>query len=300
MLILIGNKFKSFRSILVRPSLISNQLGTFIMSQLDSRRRSASNCQSDLSPVRNSANASGSCDEDQLDVGKCGDADLQQPRCDGEGYFLDEKSWLPVLDNTDNPVPVKCDSRVRPDSPREMTSDVNRQSTVGLKTPDPTLLVEPPKLRRALAYMEFDDGDCEPDENTKLFACHLYNTTKNGLGDDSLQLCHKNKMATRIPDGIAGRWRARMCRALKQNIFAKLTKRDVPVPDTDERDSVTRWINSSPSELVESDRVTTWDLEQCTNKHRPYQDLFHQFVANDIVTNPVSSSDSVQNESNQY
>ncbi|TPP64708.1 hypothetical protein FGIG_06221 [Fasciola gigantica] len=263
------------------------------MSQAEPQRRSASNRPTDLSPVLNVTSSSDLCEEDQLDVGKCGDADLQQPRCDGEGYFVGDRHWRPLADMVDDSVPAKLESQIESNGIVEPSANSDRHTSADFRSPEPMFLVEPPKLRRALAYLEFDDGDCEPDESTKLFNCHLCDPTKYCLCDQTMRLGQKSKMTGQISDGSTGRWRTRVYRVFKENIFHKLTKREpsVHATNTDEGDSSTReaFSSSDPNEPSDTRARHHQVVDECTNKHRPQQDLFHQFTVNDLKIDSGSS-----------
>ncbi|KAA0189162.1 hypothetical protein FBUS_08380 [Fasciolopsis buskii] len=264
------------------------------MSQTESRRLSASSCQNDLTPGLNLASPSGLCENDQLDVGKCGDADLQQPRCDGEGFCVGDKHWRPLAAMMDRAASTKLDSQADSDGIVETTTNMDIYPSSDFKSPEPMILAEPPKLRRALAYMEFD-GDCEPDLSEKLFTCHLCNTTKCGLCDETMHLCHKDRTAGQIATGPTGRLRARVCRVLKENTLHKLTGRETSshTANTDEGDSSARWEESRPSDLSDrSSKAGSYRFlyDEYTNKHRPQYDLFHQFTMNDLAVDSGSAN----------
>ncbi|KAA3675338.1 uncharacterized protein DEA37_0000077 [Paragonimus westermani] len=215
------------------------------------------------------------CVRDSMSVGKCGDADGPSLEYDDYQHVcLEGQCWRGSVQNNPgssaNPI-YTTQSKLKPERKVQMRIGQRRRSSSHSKSLDSVHLNEPPKLRRGLAYLDFEDGDCEPDDGMTTRLTHT--TPESGPDDNSVEPTNDAKL-----NGSIARWRLRMCRVLKQNLFVRLTKREVR--DTNESQPVVDTRDSTGSNRLSS--VTGFQPE-----HLPSADLFHQFgFSNEIQTVP--------------
>lgn len=202
---------------------------------------------------------------DSMGISKCGDADAlpevcTECRCD---HPNPDQPWsAPGHNTTAN---LLCPTHQSFECQTKCDMDSGQRSTGYSNSPDSVYLTEPPKLRRALAYMDLDEGDCAPD--TCFQSCVTFHTSSENTtlmpGREQKQPCPQ-----------VHRWRARMCRALRQPHFNFL------LPRRENRSSAGQRLarHNGLSNEVETYESATYSSEaQCIQEHLPSGDLFHQF-----------------------
>ncbi|KER26799.1 hypothetical protein T265_13926, partial [Opisthorchis viverrini] len=196
------------------------------------------------------------CISDPMCVGKCGDADGVEEEVENCGRLLSaEESWPSSLHhNVANPLNFRLVARSRPDSKDKL----HRSSDSYSKSPDPVFLPEPPKLRRGLAYLDFEDGDCEPDE-------YLYSPVNDCLLEEKMRgMMHEHK-----PGRLTNRFYSRTNRMSNPQISARYTDLG------DDSDSTT----DSFDEHADDGEKAGYAFENTLIcDHLPSGDLFHQFA----------------------
>lgn len=214
------------------------------------------------------------CTEDPTNVGKCGDADGPpglfgecEHVCSGElCWQASNHDIIPNLMDSAYSVQSRSRSRERPsyEAKRSPLSLVFSQA----KSTESVYLDETPKLRRGMAFMEFEDGDCEPDHYLKTHVVR-WNAPDCGLGDKKLD-SNSNERGT-------GRsvlhWRVRKNRVLKQNPFSRFSKK-VFMPSSIARAEPQK----TEMEAVNGANAFPYKhAEELAMEHLPSGDLFHQF-----------------------
>ncbi|CAL8085690.1 unnamed protein product [Calicophoron daubneyi] len=224
-------------------------------------------------------------------VGKCGDADPSITEYDCERHETGELSGETHMASADysfnalflNP------KHSRSSSAETKKSDVHRRTPSYLKSSDSLILNEPPKLRRGLAYLEFDDGDCERDGYTKSLNCSKSDESETGFGDKSSEIVQQSKIKSNGSSNTT--WPSRVYKAFKQNFLFRRTRRD-----GSSRNSL---LNSGERKLeVNIHHAGVWEVNKLeepdllrgwTFKHLPNGDLFHQFEFDNNISSSRSS-----------
>lgn len=189
---------------------------------------------------------------DSMSVGKCGDADCPETDyADCEFSCTDEQCWHSSIQNsTGNPSYTShgyLDPLAKPDDIL-----VRRNSSIYSKSPDLVYPNEPPKLRRGMAYLDFEDGDCEPDDCFQ--ACVSHHSMARDKGH---LLIDRNYHQT------TESWRSRVCQAWKNSALNRFVKREPRQKET--------------FECNNEDPVSHGAANSAKSEHLPSGDLFHQF-----------------------
>lgn len=226
------------------------------------------------------------CTEDPANVNPCEDVD-SPPEFFSECRHVcsGELCWQA---STHDIIPSPSDSahstQFRTKS-YERSSFENKRSPLSLlcsqgKSTESVYLDETPKLRRGMAYMDFEDGDCEPDHCLK-FSGMRWNAPDCGLGDKKLDSNSNERGIGRL------HWRVRKGRLLKQGPFSRFTKKD-PIHSTDLSSIETKKRGAEAANGINAfiyEHTEEWAME-----HLPSGDLFHQFGSVHNNSNRVTNS----------
>lgn len=178
-----------------------------------------------------------------MDVGKCGDADTVCTQLQSTSNI--RQRWSDLAVNSDNASVGTSISNPHCDI-QKINQEIDQQPVVK-KCNKNAFLEEPPKLRRALAHLDLDDGDCERDEDS-IFNEPMKNSQQTSATSvEHPDIPHRTKLQT-IYHQLFGMHRNKWF----NNHF------------TDEPSSSYGKIRFGPD-------------DQSAYKHKPKRDLFHQF-----------------------